>query len=128
MSESNEDTIDYDEKALQIARAICGSKDAPLDLVRSVRSQLPHSPTPGFLYAKQVAELVEIMRADLPRDEKRNRTRAIGALIASVGGVCAMVEAEKELRWQFPQGEGGEDGWHPALIDAYWNGISGWRW
>ena len=97
-------------------------------LVRSVLSGIEHPPTPGFVYAKQAAELIEILRADLTRDERHKRIRAIGTSIAEVGGFGAMQEVAAEVRWQFPRGEGGEDGWHPALIDCHWDGIAGWRW
>ncbi len=98
------------------------------DVAQWVRSGFPHPPTPGFGYAKQAAELIEILRADFTRDERRKRIRAIGTLIAEIGGFGAMQEVAAEVRWQFPRGEGGEDGWHPGLIDAYWEGIAGWRW
>ena len=119
--------IDLDEEAFRMASIICGYIPPPADLVKSVRLGLGKKPTVGFKYSDEAAEIVNILRAKYKRDERRSRVRAVGEKLCKLGGFQAMQDVAMEIRYQFPYGEGDEDGWHPGIIDYDWDGICGWR-
>jgi hypothetical protein len=81
---------------------------------------------PGFRRASEVREMLAILRRGEALTSERQKIIEIGKRLNASGGFSAMVATAQELRRQFPSGEGGEDGWHPAEIDYAWNGIGQW--
>lgn len=78
--------------------------------------------------AKDSEALIALLRNGRALKEDRHLVRAIGERLHRAGGFTAMQAAATFVRSSFPNGEGGEDGWHPAEIDAVWSGIGDWRW
>lgn len=75
-----------------------------------------------------VDKLIEILRRRTALKSERKTVREIGERINKEGGFSAMVDTCMQIRKRFPNGEGGENGWHPAEIEAAWDGIGDFRW
>jgi hypothetical protein len=119
--------INKDEEAVRIAGVLCGYMPPPEDLVRAVRRGLGSKPTSGFKYAVEASEIITILRAKHARDERRRLVREVGERLCRAGGFAAMQDVAMEIRRQFPSGEGGENGWHPGILEWDWDGICEWR-
>ena len=71
--------------------------------------------------------LLAILRDGKALTRDRLMAMEIGDSLNNLGGFEMMVSVAMEIRAEFPDGEGGVDGWHPQEIDFIWNNIGGWR-
>jgi hypothetical protein len=118
--------VETDARALWIARTLSGVYNPSADILAAVRRTLPSAPTEGFHLAKEAAALIQIMRGGGAYEAKKQAMRVIGEAVYAAYGFEGMQDLATEVRHQFPSGEGGEDGWHPAHIDSAWNGVGPW--
>lgn len=124
-----------EKKVLRIAQTITGDFNPDESVLHSIRLTIPKPPTEGFLFAKEAAELIRILRSDDTDSVKDSKMRGIGEVVYKNHGFETMQAIAMEVRWQFPDGEPvyveGEDdfneGWHPKIIDFAWDGIGPWR-
>lgn len=73
-----------------------------------------------------IRDCLSILRAGEALNVGREQLREIGEMLNRIDGISAMRMVAMAIRYMYPGGEGGEEGWHPGELDHAWDGIGEW--
>lgn len=83
---------------------------------------------PAIAAVPDAKELLAICQQNGILTTNRAIVHAIGERLNARGGIAEMRRILRLIHAGYPYGEGGERGWHPAEVEAAWNGIGTWVW